>query len=111
MAPTVVQEGSNVACGDRVRLELAIHGDVVTAARFTASACAICVAASSVVTELVRAAPLEDIATLTVDEVIAALATELPRGRLDCVRLPLTVLHTALWLHERRARETPGRAR
>jgi nitrogen fixation NifU-like protein len=103
-----VQEGRNPVCGDRVRLELALDGDVVTAARFSASACAICVASASVLTEMVRGAPLEDIATLTVEEVLAALATEVPWTRLECVRLPLTVLHTGLMLHERRARRSSG---
>src|SRR5687767_3608898 len=52
-SPTVSQEGTNPLCGDRVRIELTLEGDVVTAARFTANACAICVAASSMLTELV----------------------------------------------------------
>lgn len=95
-APTVSQEGSNPLCGDRVRIELTLDGDVVTAARFTANACAICVAAASMLTELVRGAPLEDVETLTVPELIGQLKSEIPASRLACVRLPLTVLHTGL---------------
>jgi nitrogen fixation NifU-like protein len=102
----VSQEGHNPLCGDRVRIELLLDGDVIENARFTANACAVCVAAASVMTELIRGAPLEDVASLTLPEVLAALEADLPSARLACARLPLTVLHTALTLHERRT--APG---
>ena len=100
-SPTVSQEGANPLCGDRVRIELSLDGDVVTAARFTANACAICVAAASMLTELVRGAPLEDVETLTVPELVAQLESEIPPSRIACVRLPLTVLHTGLLRYTR----------
>ena len=95
-SPTVSQEGTNPLCGDRVRIELVLEGDLVTQARFTANACAICVAASSMLTELVRGAALEDVETLAVPYLIAQLKSEIPASRIACVRLPLTVLHTGL---------------
>ena len=101
VAPTVSQEGINPLCGDRVRIELALSGDVVREARFTANACAICVAASSMLTELVRGAALEDVETLTVPELITQLKSDIPSSRLACVRLPLTVLHTGLLRYTR----------
>lgn len=99
--PTVSQEGTNPLCGDRVRIELVLDGDLVSEARFTANACAICVAASSMLTELVRGAPLEDVATLTVPELVTQLKSEIPVSRMGCVRLPLTVLHTGLLRYTR----------
>ena len=95
-APSMSQEGVNPLCGDRVRIELRIDGDIVREARFSANACAICVAAASILTELIHDAPLEDIGSFTVDELVAALKADIPRTRLQCVRLPLTVLHTGL---------------
>ena len=100
-APTVSQEGTNPLCGDRVRIQLVLDGDLVKDARFTANACAICVAAASMLTELVRGAPLEDVETLTVPELITQLKSDIPPSRLACVRLPLTVLHTGLLRHTR----------
>ena len=100
-SPTVSQEGSNPLCGDRVRIELTLNGDMVADARFTANACAICVASSSMLTELVRGAALEDVETLTVPELITQLKSEIPASRLACVRLPLTVLHTGLLRYTR----------
>ena len=100
-SPTVSQEGTNPLCGDRVRIELALEGDLVKDARFSANACAICVAAASMLTELVRGAPLEDVETLTVPELITQLKSDIPASRLACVRLPLTVLHTGLLRYTR----------
>ena len=100
-SPTVSQEGTNPLCGDRVRIELSLEGDLVKDARFTANACAICVAAASMLTELVRGAPLEDVETLTVPELITQLKSDSPASRMACVRLPLTVLHTGLLRHTR----------
>lgn len=105
VAPTVSQEGSNPLCGDRVRLELRLVGDTVEAAGFTANACAVCVASASVLTDLIRGAHIEDVATLTSDELLRALGAELPRTRISCATLPLTVLHTGVTLHRQRAAE------
>lgn len=103
--PTISQEGSNPLCGDRVRVELRLNGDTVEAAGFTANACAVCVAAASVLTDLIRGAHIEDVATLTSDELLRALGAELPRARVSCATLPLTVLHTGVTLHRQRATE------
>jgi len=100
-APTISQEGTNPLCGDRVRIELLLEGDMVREARFTANACAICVASASMLTDLVRSAPLEEVETLVVDDIVRALDARIPSMRMNCIRLPLTVLHGALTLHRR----------
>jgi molybdenum cofactor cytidylyltransferase len=94
--PTIAQEGANPLCGDRVRIELRVEDEVVREAGFTANACAICVASASMLTDVVRNAPLDEIETLTVDDLLRLLKASIPQARLNCVRLPLTVLHTGL---------------
>jgi len=94
--PTMAQEGVNPLCGDRVKIELRIEGNTVREARFAANACAICVASASILTELVQGAPLAEVETLTVDDLLGSLKAEIPPARVQCVRLPLTVLHTGL---------------
>lgn len=106
-AATISQEGSNPLCGDRVRIQLLLDGDVVRDARFTANACAICVASASMLTDLVRNAPLDEVETLLVDDLLRSLDSRIPQMRMNCVRLPLTVMHTAVHLH-RRAMEGGG---
>lgn len=96
---SISQEGSNPLCGDRVRIELALEGDVIRAARFTANACAVCVAAASVLTDLVQGAPLGDVDTLTTDELLRLLDASLPRTRVACATLPLTVMHAGVMLY------------
>ncbi|HEV8362483.1 MAG TPA: iron-sulfur cluster assembly scaffold protein [Gemmatimonadaceae bacterium] len=100
-APTMAQEGVNPLCGDRVKIELRIEGNTVTEARFSANACAICVASASILTELVQGAPLDEVETLTVEHLVGSLKAEIPQARVQCVRLPLTVLHTGLMQIER----------
>lgn len=100
-APSMAQEGVNPLCGDRINIELRIAGDVVLEAGFTANACAICVASASILTELLRNAPLDEVATLTVDDLLGTLKADIPAARIQCVRLPLTVLHTGLTRYQR----------
>jgi nitrogen fixation NifU-like protein len=100
-APTMAQEGVNPLCGDRVKIELRIEGNTVREARFSANACAICVASASILTELVQGAPLDEVETLTVEDLVGSLKAEIPQARVQCVRLPLTVLHTGLMQIER----------
>jgi nitrogen fixation NifU-like protein len=105
--PTVSQEGSNPLCGDRVRVELVVEDGVVRAAKFVANACAVCVASASVLTDLVHDAPLDEVESLTTDELLRVLDARLPAARLACVSLPLTVLHTGVLLYRNRNREVP----
>jgi CTP:molybdopterin cytidylyltransferase MocA/NifU-like protein involved in Fe-S cluster formation len=105
--PTISEEGANRLCGDRVRIELRLDRGMVVEAKVTANACALCVAAASVLTELATGAPLDEVDTLTVEDLLRSLGgTEVPEGRRNCVRLPLTVLHAGVMLH-RRANRLP----
>ena len=107
-APTISQEGTNPLCGDRVRIELLLEGDVVKDAKFAANACAICVASASMLTDLVRNAPLDEVETLLVDDLLRALDARIPQMRMNCVKLPLTVMHTAVHLYRREMRPADG---
>ena len=73
-APSASQDGTNMSCGDRIRIELDIDGDVITNARFTAKACSICVASASALTELVRGARARGLRAANGDEMLVAQA-------------------------------------
>jgi nitrogen fixation NifU-like protein len=94
--PDAVREGSNPLCGDRVRIELAVDDGSVTEARFTANACAISVAAASLLTERVRGMATSAVQAITDDEICAALGGEIPAARRACAVLPLTTMRAAL---------------
>ena len=62
-----------IACGDLVRISVAIEGDRVVAAGFDAEGCGATIAAASAAVALVRGAPLLDAARIGVDEVAGEL--------------------------------------
>ena len=95
-AADAVREGANPLCGDRIRIELALREDRVVEARFTANACAISVAAASLLTEHVRGMPVLDVRAIDGAEVLAALGGKIPDARHACALLPLTTMVAAL---------------
>ena len=95
-APTASHEGANPLCGDRIRIEVALDGDRVGAARFRGDACAVTVAAASLLTEWVTGRPLAAVAALTEEDALALLGAEIPAARRRCGTLPLEVLRAAL---------------
>jgi nitrogen fixation protein NifU and related proteins len=95
-APDVAREGSNPLCGDRVRIELAMRAGIVADARFTANACAISIAASSLLMERVRGKTTAAAGAITDDELLGALGAAIPAARRACALLPLTTLRSAL---------------
>jgi nitrogen fixation protein NifU and related proteins len=96
VAPDVSQEGFNALCGDRVRMELAVSDGVVQDARFTADACAISIAAASLLTERVRGLSLTDAECIAPEELIQSLGAEIPAARRACALLPLTTLQAGI---------------
>jgi len=94
--PAVSREGTNPLCGDRVRIDLAVDGDRVDAARFRGDACAVTIAAASLLTERVTGQSLAAIAALTEEDALTLLGGELPAARRRCGTLPLEVLQAAV---------------
>ena len=89
-------EGANPLCGDRIRVQLLISGGVVVDARFTADACALCIASASLLTEHVRGQSASAVAAVDAAWVMTSLEGEPPAGRRKCALLPLDTLHRAL---------------
>ena len=83
------------ACGDLVRVDLALAGDRVAAAGFEASGCGAAVAAGSAVVELVRGAAVLDAARIGAGEVAAQLGGLSP-GKLHAAELAADAMHVAL---------------
>jgi nitrogen fixation NifU-like protein len=112
-APDVTREGVNPLCGDRIRIELALRGSRISEAGFTANACAISVAAASLLTERVRGMTAADVAAITDEDVLESLGGDVPPARHACAMLPRTTLLAALAeagaaQGKRAGRGTPG---
>ena len=93
---TAAAECVNPLCGDRVRLAVLIQSDVIADARFTANACAICVAATSLLTERLRGMSGTDSARLDESDIFALVQGSVPPARRRCATLPLEALRRAL---------------
>src|SRR3954465_13812127 len=83
------------ACGDLVRIDLAVAGDRVADAGFEASGCGATIAAASATVELVRGAPLLEAARIGGARVAAELGG-LSVGKLHAADLAADALHRAL---------------
>jgi nitrogen fixation NifU-like protein len=93
---TASAEGANPLCGDRVRVQVRVVGGRVDDARFTADACAICIASASVLTDHVRGMRIDDAAQVDARWIHQSLEGEPPAGRAKCATLPLDTLRRAL---------------
>src|SRR5881227_2994137 len=90
-------EGVNPLCGDRVRLAVLVDASgVIADARFVANACAICVAAASLLTERVRRMSCEDATKFSDEDLLSLVGGRVPAARRRCATLPLEALHRAL---------------
>jgi tRNA-specific 2-thiouridylase len=83
------------ACGDLVRIDLALDGDRVAGAGFEASGCGAAIAAGSAVVELLDGASVLDAARIGAGEVAAELGGLSP-GKLHAAELAADALHVAL---------------
>ncbi|MBF0287624.1 MAG: SUF system NifU family Fe-S cluster assembly protein [SAR324 cluster bacterium] len=63
-SPTHELEKDNPICGDRIHLDLKMHGFQVEEIRFTGMGCALCIASASMMTELTVQQNLEEIEEL-----------------------------------------------
>jgi len=89
-------EGANPLCGDRIRVQVIARDGSIADARFTADACALCIAAASLLTDAARGLSVRETAGLDLGWLEAALEGAPPPGRKKCVALPLDTLHRAI---------------
>ena len=92
---TASAEVANPLCGDRVRMAVLVDDGAIAEARFVANACAICIAAASLLTENVRGMSADD-ASRFGDERVLTLVGAVPAGRTRCATLPAEALRRAL---------------
>jgi len=83
------------ACGDLVRIDLALDGDRVAAAGFEASGCGAAIAAGSAAVALVEGARVLDAARVGTEAIAAELGGLSP-GKLHAADLAADALHVAL---------------
>lgn len=95
--PTLVKEGSNPLCGDRITLMLEINDDgTVKDVAFTGRGCAISQASASMLTDEIKGKSLTEVATTGRQDVLDNLGIEISPARMKCAMLSLETLKSAV---------------
>jgi nitrogen fixation protein NifU and related proteins len=95
-SPDAVFEDVNPLCGDRIRIECRLDGDVIAEARHHGDSCAVSTAAADVLLELAVGRPVAQAAAIPIGDVLERLEADIRPSRMKCVALPLGVLQAAL---------------
>ncbi len=104
---THAHEEHNPLCGDTVQIELCVNPDgVIEQAGFTGRGCAISIASTSMLTELLTGKTLAEAGQVSKEDVLELLAIPIGPVRLKCALLPLKALKVAVYgLNQRHADE------
>jgi len=91
---------SNPLCGDSIDIDLKIDDNKVTDIKFHGKGCAICMACSSVLTEITKGKSIDDARKIEKHDVLSELGLEhLQAVRIKCALLSLKVLKSALYTY------------
>lgn len=96
--PDVTYHDSNPLCGDSIDIDMKITDNKVEEIKFHGRGCAICMACSSVLTEITKGKTLDDVKSIGKHDVLSELGLEhLQAVRIKCALLSLKVLKYALY--------------
>jgi nitrogen fixation NifU-like protein len=99
-SPDVVHEEFNPLCGDRIRIELEINDNRISAARFVGDGCAISIAAASLLTELVLDVNIDQGEVISSAKLLSSLQSDIKPSRIKCALLPLGALHSCIKIYK-----------
>ena len=90
-----VGEVGNAKCGDIMKVYLKIDDDIITDVKFETFGCASAIASSSMATELIKGASVEDAMKLT-NKAVAEALDGLPAYKMHCSVLAEEAIQAAL---------------
>ena len=94
--PTFMHKEYNPLCGDEIQLFVKIRNNTIETATFTGQGCAISQAAASMLTDAIKGKKLQDLQTITREDVLSMLGVPIGIVRLKCALLALKTLHKGL---------------
>ena len=74
--PHIHRHDSNPLCGDSIDLYVNVDGTKITEVKFDGKGCAICMACTSVLTEMIQNKTLDEVKNFQKDELLAELGLE-----------------------------------
>jgi len=96
--PDVTFHDSNPLCGDSIDIDLKIDDNKISDIKFHGKGCAICMACSSVLTEITKGKSIDEVKKITKNDILGELGLEnLQAVRIKCALLSLKVLKLALY--------------
>ena len=91
---------SNPLCGDSIDIDMKINENKITDIKFHGKGCAICMACSSVLTEITKGKSIDEARAVEKNDVLGELGLEhLQAVRIKCALLSLKVLKSALYTY------------
>ncbi len=90
-------EDTNPLCGDEIRIDLRVNDGIVTEIGFSGRGCAISQASASMLTEMVKGQPLDEVKAITKEDLLDELGIPLSPARLKCALLSLKVLKAGIY--------------
>ncbi len=91
---------SNPLCGDSIDIDMKIDDNKITDIKFHGKGCAICMACSSVLTEITKGKSIDDARGIEKNDILGELGLEhLQAVRIKCALLSLKVLKSALYTY------------
>ena len=89
---------SNPLCGDSIDIDMKIDNEKISDIKFHGKGCAICMACSSVLTEIAKGKTIDEVRNISKNDVLGELGLEhLQAVRIKCALLSLKVLKSALY--------------
>ena len=90
-------EDSNPLCGDKIRIDIKLRGDVIEDVKFNGKGCAISQASASLLTDELIGKSIEDVRKLDKQFVLDMLGIPLGPSRIKCALLPLKVIKAGVY--------------
>ena len=100
-----VGEVGNAKCGDIMKMYLKIDDDIITDVKFETFGCASAIASSSMATELIKGASVEDAMQLT-NKAVAEALDGLPAYKMHCSVLAEEAIQAALEDYRKKKEQT-----
>jgi nitrogen fixation NifU-like protein len=95
--PTIVREESNPFCGDQIQMDIQLDQNRIVDIRFSGRGCAVSLAAVSMLTEMVKNRTLDQLESLSGEDMLATLGVSIKRSRQKCAFLGLKIFRSAVY--------------